>query len=859
MINTTDEDIALLKFCMTEKTPILLLGSGFSVGAINKTGTPLPTSNELANNLYEHFYLKNPPKVKNDLNQYLEQIKTQKDNLMELCTILHDEKRINDRNRFLTNIFSGCQPGEDPFQTEIINYPWKFIFTLNIDDLLENIYKTNGQDCELWDQETQGKTYDKKTTLIMKLHGCVNNPEAGFIFDNAEYNNFMSTQSAMLRKFGDLFVSNDVIILGTEFREMDLNFILNIYEQSSFDTSGFHYFFITPDIKNVSTKVKILNTENIHWIKMDTKEFMEYTKSISKQSNLRQFLKEKGVQFLDDLKDVHDPNYTSQLYSGEESQYKDFFKHYDIQHPQSAGVVDSIVESKKNGIISIYGDSYVGKTCVSKRILVDLMNKQFISMELRRIDHINTHLIEYFNSFPAGSKIAIMVDDSSFQYDGVVKIIENCPTNIIQIIIITADVNENHRNRKYLFKESQINTTYIEVSEKVNRDYAKNILNKLNEKNRLSNFLSIKPNRKESPISASNRTVLIQKMTEINDIVEVLYFSSNGRGFEQYYRNLIEKNYDEIYSNYLKAMCMLGDLGIVWIPNQIIPSIIPDKKSFFNFEDFVKKYPQIVYHNCGRTKIRRRRVIKSVLEKIKKESIQEILYQIALNSIDLFSEGKKNEYAELFQRAIRVKRIYKNNLLKKEQIYNLLKSLEGKCNDISYFWIQYGIVSQLLENFEEAHNHFLYAKNIQPESFHIKHAIAKNWMERGLYELKHEIPSANASFERGKDEMLTLMGEEHRTSPIRYSIHTYVNMMLKYSKDRKQLLDDEECESIQTYLKFLGEEDIDSEIIRMIKEFKKYCEQNKLEKYTEGLDKILNKKYPIYITKDEYDLDQIYE
>ena len=225
--------LELLEYIMTEKTPTLLLGAGFSIGAVNEQNEKLPLGKGLAKKMYNHFYVANKPS--DYLAGHLDEVKIYEEDLFTLCTLLKNEGRTDDRNRYLIKNFSGCHVDSNTFQSHIVEYPWKFIFTLNIDDFVENIYKKMKLPLETWTRFNNGTYPDDEVPLLIKLHGCVNEPESGFIFDTDEYNEFMAGQTAPLMKLCEEFCSNDIIILGTEFQERDLEFALTVYQRAGFE------------------------------------------------------------------------------------------------------------------------------------------------------------------------------------------------------------------------------------------------------------------------------------------------------------------------------------------------------------------------------------------------------------------------------------------------------------------------------------------------------------------------------------------------------------------------------------------------------------------------------------------------
>ncbi len=95
------------------------------------------------------------------------------------------------------------------------------------------------------------------------MHGCVNNKDNGYIFDEQEYIDFWNEDNCFLRDFGDAYSKGDMIFIGTEFQEEDLKTIISKYSAKGFDSSGNNYFFIAPNINDVRLKRQILkNMDN---------------------------------------------------------------------------------------------------------------------------------------------------------------------------------------------------------------------------------------------------------------------------------------------------------------------------------------------------------------------------------------------------------------------------------------------------------------------------------------------------------------------------------------------------------------------------------------------------------------------
>ena len=579
---------------------------------------------------------------------------------------------------------------------------------------------------------------------------------------------------------------------------------------------------------------------------MKTSDFIDFfTCNVTKQTSLQSFLKEKGVIFVDELDITINKTYESQLYYGYEPQYKDFFMNFDIRHPDLKNIVEDVKNNKKNTVISIYGKSYVGKTCVSKRLLMDFKKELYITMELTRIHNISENILEYLKNCPQNSKIVMLIEEASSQnqYYDVSEIIHLCPKNISQLVIIAVDTIENYLQKNYIFRDKNIQPISIEIKEETNEEYVHNIFDTLDKKNKLGNLLGyankkLKSNKKTlSKIEKEKKDIIVYKIRENNDIVETLFFVSNGRGFKEHYKKFMDTNGDTFYDEYLKYLCLLGEIGINLMPNEMIGTLIPEKNMEFNYNKFVRCYPDIIQPIGSNTKIGRRRLLMEVLDKCDSKTTQILLQQVALSTKEFFSENNRNQYTEIFQKSVCLNRIEKSTPLKLEEIYNLYKSIEGEFEDISYFRIQSGIACRRLKKFEEANNHLSYAQNIQPNSYQVKHALAKNWMEWGIHEIKTDSKSISTIFEKGKRMMEELIDDDIYRDAYRYSIHAYVDLLLEYTKLKVEKLTFDELSYIQNHLKRVISDGLDDPMKSLIKKFTEYCHSNNFKEWTEGLEK----------------------
>ena len=128
---------------------------------------------------------------------------------------------------------------------------------------------------------------------------------------------------------------------------------------------------------------------------------------------------------------------------------------------------------------------------------------------------------------------------------------EKIPNNIEKCIVITVDTTTNHNRKKYSLEYEYV--IEKEISETIDNNYAENIISKLDEHSWSDNMSKFCDKKK------SDYTKYIKS---INDIIELLYLISSGRGFEKHFFDVINKKDDIITKKYFYALIILGRLEI---------------------------------------------------------------------------------------------------------------------------------------------------------------------------------------------------------------------------------------------------------------------------------------------------------
>ena len=408
-MKSMDKEIELLKECIETRSPVLLLGAGFSLGAKGKTNKNLMLGKDLCKELFDCVV---QPDIHSISDEDYEdaQFYRRRGKLKELCDIIRKNNLIEKRNRLFQDLLSNSSFTDADYYSHLTKHTWSYIFTLNVDDLVERIYAQEGKPLNRWLLNSPSFQEDPSKTLLVKLHGDVDDPTT-YVFDSNEYRKFSGADSWMLRKFSDLYVCHDLIILGTQFQEEDLEIALQKAFEYGCDNSNFHYFFISPGTISTTIADRIKSRSYFHHIQWDTKTFLSFidTDIIEPKESLH-LLTSQGVGYWnDEMKKASAKREDWELYHGNISKPKDFYYSVDIQREKEKIEFESFIRDYSFGFIELRGKTYVGKTCFVKRALSIGFEQGYLCFYLSRTDLQQIRLIDSYLSTSTKNNISLII------------------------------------------------------------------------------------------------------------------------------------------------------------------------------------------------------------------------------------------------------------------------------------------------------------------------------------------------------------------------------------------------------------------------------------------------------------------
>lgn len=256
------------------------------------------TGRELSQALFDNVLAKGRKVRKEDLAAYRQEAQ----DLKKTCDNIELEGLRERRDAFLKIQFGTCFCPKDDFHMLLREYPWRYIFTLNIDDLVEYIYSDCPKEQQPLVHVKQSSTLRSSASLeLYKLHGSVSRPDLGYVFDSEEYRAYAASASWTLTTFGHQAMTNDVIFLGTEFQEEDMHLMLQQLAAMVEVVQPPHYFFVTPEIHDRRLSRKIQDSKNMHFIPWKTERFLRMVKAeIGDISEIRRKMRDYGMVFYDE-------------------------------------------------------------------------------------------------------------------------------------------------------------------------------------------------------------------------------------------------------------------------------------------------------------------------------------------------------------------------------------------------------------------------------------------------------------------------------------------------------------------------------------------------------------------------------
>lgn len=199
---------------------IVFLGAGASVGARNRSGSPLPTAFHLRNSLWEHF-----------MTPQGETFDPKRLGLMSLEHAAALIERHSGREALLDHVVKCFQVEAPLWQHAVLRYlKPSAMFTTNYDNLVEKGWRLRPNHEEIGDLRLYYRDEDPDngdSIRFYKPHGTIDRAkqpvsEGGLVLTQFDYLEMLNPRRAVLRRFLQNLNSACVLFIGYSFQDLDI-------------------------------------------------------------------------------------------------------------------------------------------------------------------------------------------------------------------------------------------------------------------------------------------------------------------------------------------------------------------------------------------------------------------------------------------------------------------------------------------------------------------------------------------------------------------------------------------------------------------------------------------------------------
>lgn len=825
--NKLDNSINLLKRILIYESPILFTGAGFSLGGRRCDNEIIYSGKELKEEIIVNLL-----KYEKGSSEYEELKGASLTDVSEMCKSF-SPNRLED---YLTEVFSNCFPA--PFHEIICKYKWKKIYTTNIDDLIENTIPP----AKIIVQNLNRPKTSNFTNKIeyIKLHGCVKNPSMGYVFSGKDYvDSMLNSRDYRFNSFGQDIQYEHFIFIGTDYNEVNLDYYLKLYENSYSQTTKGQLFFINPNKSIIfNNKIKRIGGHVLPWT---TEQFSEFLND----NILKQNIDVKPISIygfynyndgVEKLKKYS--NYRSNLYLGNFPTWLDIYHNWDfrsntIEKDFNTYYNHLLSKNIKHSMYCIVGKSMSGKSVYLKRLGSLLYQEGFQILEFRgkTFDYMSIIMLCKDRHI---DKLCLIVDNASYYYGALRSLLRSFPANQ-QLIILTASRPYFHNRKKY----NIITEDYFEynIVNEIDEDFATEIEKKLYDKGYLGTLKNF------------NTDERIRKIKSSNDVASVLFNITYGKGFYARFKSDLNSRFNnlEVGKDLLVYISIFQALDLSYFPLEIVTLIFNDitKDALNEIDDFIK------YNENNGVSIRNTFLSKLVLQQVRHNKLLELIKEILIHISPQVTENLHTYWNEIEATLMKEKLLRKRLGLKTSSIKNMLFEIQSYYNDNYNYWIQVGISEQMDNEFEKALNHFQQAEALNPNSYMVKNAIARNFLKQA--NSCKIIGSAKPYFEEGERRMLELIKEREEFQVKAYSTHCYLYEKINYFENFNIVPNDDDLKKMYDLLETIIEKTPEDGMSKHI--------SNKFFNFLKKINKtyILNIKfYDLSVLKlmfEKYDID----
>jgi hypothetical protein len=415
----------------------LLLGSGVSLDSRNGKGEPLRSAESVRQDLCRLTGVKENTSL------------TRAYGLLKEHQI---QQEIVER-------FRECSPG--PSLQALPRFLWRRLFTFNVDDVIEQLYRGTQKQILQPLNFTAGfeLTSERRELQAVHLHGSVLWPNEGFVFATTEYVKVMTGLNPWMHLLAEILATEPFIIAGTSLNEVDLEYYLS-YRSSSTPRRGRGPSLLIEPYPDAATRSDC-ERHGLILIEATFGAFLEWLhKSFPSPPSLTDLVvPDTKALFSDGLSPAQLLRFFSdfELVAGRDRpmlsqpspfmygrgpEWSDLEQHFDIERQDNAHLkrfVDQPPTSASQKVALVSDDAGTGKTTVLKRLAHDLASAGQPVLTIRTLSRIDPQNGIACLSRCIASRVVLIADDFADHAEQIIELLEGSASLSTGLVVVAAE------------------------------------------------------------------------------------------------------------------------------------------------------------------------------------------------------------------------------------------------------------------------------------------------------------------------------------------------------------------------------------------------------------------------------------
>lgn len=763
-IDTNSQEFQLLLRQFERGNVVLFAGAGFSLGAKNQRGNDPPDAKTLARMLAEKCGWQHQD---------------------EELPIVYSQAKAHLGSEalwgFLEELYKDCTP--TPWQQSISDLFWYRIFTTNIDDVVETIYRRNGAQrldpitCPAPFQE-QDQFYER--VQCVHLHGCVLDRSKDLTFTLEDLADQTAKPSPWYQTLVANMLGKSFVFVGSRLSEPPFYHYLRLrserergaresrakaflvspgltaiyrrqFEQQNFvvvDATAEEFFnILVPQVTaRVPSRSDLLKNRYPHQIAAINQGAFDNQSAV-----LRQFELVAG-----EAQNIDRAN-RSYFYDGAEPTWADIRTGVDAEREVSQQFLQALTDDTEGiKVFALVGQAGAGKSTTSKRLAFELFR------DGRAVYFTNSRqnlrigpLLDLINGL-GNNHVFIFLDDARSHVNAIASLIRELPGNASVTFVL---VDRTHILLPKL-QRARLKTTTLEMPGLVKID-CENIIAKLEQTGLLGALQGMSKHDQLREFLGRSRKQLLVAMKE----------ATSGRGFdviiEDEYRTLVSDNARLAYA----ITCLAYVHGAPVRRRHVVACLDGSDVEKANTLENDLNGVIISWGNSDHFFAPRHRVIADhvitgpVTVGVREQAVKRYLAQISSDITPATMRLRTAEFTA-YKGIINfdsMQDLFGPDYGVIDGIYNELKAYYG---DDYLFWLQYGRAEVYFDNFSVAENYLNQSLGIR-QNYQAQHYMGVLYLKRALY--RENDNEAAADVKKGEEILRQQIRERGDSDPYPYA------------------------------------------------------------------------------------------